>query len=70
MSIFIIMEMKDLIRQLLREETFDYTPEIGRVDVSGDFSGKITNLMSALGITGGLKEKLLAAHRGGIGVVG
>ena len=52
------MEMKDLIRQVLREQTFDYTPEIGRVDVSGDFSGKITNLISALGISGGLKEKL------------
>jgi len=49
---------KDLIRQILREQTFDYTPEIGRVDVSGDFSGKITNLISALGISGGLKEKL------------
>lgn len=52
------MEIRNLIRQVLKEQTFDYTPEIGRVDVSGDFSGKITNLMSALGITGGLKEKL------------
>lgn len=51
---------KDLIRKILREQTKfgEYKPSFGRVDVSGDFSGKISNLMSALGITGGLREKL------------
>ena len=51
---------KDLIRKILREQTEfgKYKPDFGRVDVSGDFSGKISNLMSALGITGGLREKL------------
>tara|TARA_R100000908_G_C3727427_1_gene127965 strand:- start:42 stop:1076 length:1035 start_codon:yes stop_codon:yes gene_type:complete len=51
---------KDLIRKILREQTEfgKYKPDFGRVDVSGDFSGKISNLISALGITGGLREKL------------
>ena len=45
MSIFIIMEMKDLIKQLLREQTF------AEVKIDKNVGGRITQLMRSLGVS-------------------
>jgi len=54
MSIFIIMEMKDLIKQLLREGTF------GDTSVDRNINQKVYKIMDALGVSRSesLKEKL------------
>ena len=45
MSIFIIMEMKDLIKQLLREGTF------GDTSVDRNINQKVYKIMDALGVS-------------------